>query len=464
MVDSGPDGRHGNRFFKKIGQGGATMARPRTENLLWQRWLAARDRGPRRAAVIDAHRGETCTAGALTRRARELAAALDGRRPGERIAFSLPNGPDWLAFFLALQSRGLTAVPFDGALPLPAALDLARQLRVHALYKDGRFHDPGVTPARRAPNLCCLKVTSGTAAAPKTVACRAGHLLADGRNVISTMGLRPADRHLAVIPLGHSYGLGNLVMPLILQGATLVTGHDYVPRQLADWIARHRVTVLPLVPALFRVLAALPPGADLKPARLAISAGAVLSPEIAHAFFARHKIRIHNFYGSSETGGICYDRSGAASLVGRSVGRPLRGAAVTLSGGRVAVAGPAVATRTGRWRLADAGEWNTRGELVLLGRAGRGANIGGKKVHPLEIERALRALPGVADATVWRVEATGRELLAAAVETTRPRAELERELAARLPAWKLPKHLLVLPELPRTPRGKIDHAKVRALF
>jgi acyl-coenzyme A synthetase/AMP-(fatty) acid ligase len=440
------------------------MPRLEPESLLWKKWLAVSRRHPRRAAVIDANRDETWTAAALTRRALELAAALKDRPPGERIAFSLPNSPEWLAFFLALQNRGLTAVPLDGALPAGAALELARQLRVHALYSHGDLKISGEKTVPRSPRLCCLKVTSGTAAGPKIVPCRAEHLLADGKNVISTMGLRAADRHLAAIPLGHSYGLGNLVLPLILQGATIVTAHDYVPRQLAGWTARHRVTVLPLVPALFRVLAALPAGADLKPARLAISAGAMLSPEIAHAFLARHQIRIHNFYGSSETGGICYDRTGAASLAGRSVGKPMRGVTVTLSGGRVTVAGPAVATRTGRWRLADAGEWNARGELVLLGRAGRGANIGGKKVHPLEIERILRALPGVADASVWRLEAAGREFLAAAVETTRPRIELERELAARLPAWKWPRHLLVLPELPRTPRGKIDHAKLRALL
>jgi acyl-CoA synthetase (AMP-forming)/AMP-acid ligase II len=440
------------------------MPCPGNENPLWEKWLAVSRRHPRRIAVIDANHDESWTAAALTQRALELAATLQDRPPGERIAFSLPNGPEWLAFFLALQNRGLTAVPLDGALPPAAALDLARQIRVHALYSHGDLKFSAPEPSPRSPRLCCLKVTSGTAATPKTVPCRAEHLLADGRNIIATMGLRAPDRHLAVIPLGHSYGLGNLVMPLILQGATIVTGHDYVPRQLADWIARHRVTVLPLVPALFRVLAALPPGPSLKPARLAISAGAVLSPEIARAFFARHKIKIHNFYGSSETGGICYDRTGTASLAGRSVGRPLRGVTVTLSRGRVTVTGPAVATRAGRWRLADAGEWNARRELVLLGRAGRGANIGGKKVHPLEIERALRALPGVADASVWQIETAGREFLAAAAETTRTRAELERELAARLPAWKLPKHLLVLPDLPRTSRGKIDHAKLRASF
>jgi acyl-CoA synthetase (AMP-forming)/AMP-acid ligase II len=83
-------------------------------------------------------------------------------------------------------------------------------------------------------------------------------------------------------------------------------------------------------------------------------------------------------------------------------------------------------------------------------------------VHPREIERALHALPGVTDAAVWRTERAGRDLLAAGVETTRSRAEVERELAGRLPAWKMPKELFVAPELPRTARGKLDHAALRA--
>ena len=93
---------------------------------------------------------------------------------------------------------------------------------------------------------------------PKAVECRAEHLLADGRNVIKAMGIRAGDINLAVIPLGHSYGLGNLVMPLILQGTAMVCAGDYVPRQLIEWIGRYRVTVFPAVPALLRVLAALP--------------------------------------------------------------------------------------------------------------------------------------------------------------------------------------------------------------
>jgi acyl-coenzyme A synthetase/AMP-(fatty) acid ligase len=275
------------------------------------------------------------------------------------------------------------------------------------------------------------------------------------------MKIKPRDLNLAVIPLGHSYGLGNLVMPLIQQGTALVAASDYVPRQLAEWIVRYRITVLPLVPALLRVLADLPAGTNFSSVRTVISAGAVLSPAIARAFQKRHRLKVHNFYGSSETGGICYDRTGNASLSGRSVGKPLEGVSVAIKAGRVVVSSAAVAARSGRWPLNDVAEWNARGELVLVGRLGGEANIGGKKVHPREVERALRSLPGVMDAAVWRDQGGGRDFLAAAVETSLSQRELERALGARLPAWKLPKKYRLARELPRNARGKLDMPALR---
>ena len=251
------------------------------------------------------------------------------------------------------------------------------------------------------------------------------------------------------------------MLPLILQGTAVICASDYLPRQLVEWMARYRVTVFPGVPALFRVLATLPPGLAPGPLRMAISAGALLPPETAQAFHARFGIRVHNFYGSSETGGISYDRTGTASLTGRSVGRPLCGVRIVVRGGRITVASSAVATPAGKWRLPDLGEWNARRELVLLGRGGPGANIGGKKVHPLEIERALRSIPGVSDAHVWLEHRGGRDLLAAAAETRHPRAKLEHALAEKLPAWKMPKRFVLAPQLPRTARGKLDVARLR---
>ena len=431
---------------------------------LWTHWLAQSERSPDKVVLIDAPANKSSMARALTQASLDFSECLRRFHPGDRIAFRLPNSPEWLAFFLALQRAALAAVPLDGAMPAEGCLETARRLGATGLYLDGEFHSLGKIPAGfpRNKTCCCVKVTSGSDGIPNAIQCRAEHLLADGRNVAKTMGIRPGDINLAVIPLGHSYGLGNLVLPLILQGTAIVSANEYVPRQLVEWIGRHRVTVLPAVPALLRVLAALPPAAAKCPClRTVVSAGAVLPPAVAQAFFATYGIKVHNFYGSSETGGICYDRTGTASLTGRSVGKPMAGVTVTIQAGHVTVAGPAVAMPRQRWRLGDLGQWNPRGELVLLGRAGQGANIGGKKVHPLEIERALRALPGVTDAAVWLSQSHGRDLIAAAVETTHARAEIERALATRLPAWQLPKAYVIARELPRTPRGKLDLARLK---
>jgi acyl-coenzyme A synthetase/AMP-(fatty) acid ligase len=431
------------------------------ESQLWKAWTEIALRSRLRTVAIEAASGRSWTAEELNLRALFFQERLKEFRVGERVAFQLPNGPDWLAFFLALQAAGLAAMPLDGGLPLAGCLDLSRRMEARIFFNAAGFHEISGA-SRRSRDCCCIKITSGSSDVPKAIPCRAEHLLADGRQVISTMGIRPRDRNMAAIPLGHSYGLGNLVMPLILQGTSLVCAADYLPRQLVDWIGRYKVTVFPSVPAIFRVLAALPSGSGLPTLRTAISAGAILSPEVAKSFYERFGVKIHNFYGSSETGGISYDPLGFASLSGRSVGKPLDGVSISVKGGRVTVKSRAVATRTGQWRLGDRGEWNARGELVLLGRVGQGANIGGKKVHPLEVERVLRALPGVSDAQVWLEHQKGRDLLAAAVETALTRGKIEHALAAKLPAWKLPKVYFLATELPRTARGKLDRPALRA--
>ena len=73
----------------------------------------------------------------------------------------------------------------------------------------------------------------------------------------------------------------------------------------------------------------------------------------------------------------------------------------------------------------------------------------------------LRALPGVSDAHVWLEHRQGRDSLAAAVETRLTRATIEHALAAKLPAWKMPKHFVIAAELPRTARGKLDVARIK---
>ena len=405
---------------------------------LWTSWQTTTARRAGKVAVIDADTGRVWTCAQLTAQAELLASALDGRA----IPICQPNSAHWLATFLAIQKLSAAALPLDPSLPPDAQRKIVRRILARPLFR-----------------VCCVKLTSGTTGDLKPVLCTAANLRADGEHIIRTMRIRPADRNLAIIPLGHSYGLGNLVMPLVLQGTAVVCAQAFVPRQILRWINEYEVTVLPAVPAILRALAQLD-GATKPPSlRLVISAGAPLSADVAREFHQRYGTKVHNFYGSSETGGICYDRTGHATLTGRSVGKPLKDVTVRIRrDGRVSVT-----SRAGKATLPDLGEWNRCGELRLLGRVGKVANVGGQKVSPAEVERTLRALRGVTDTWVTVVrDKRGDDCLAAAVETNRARTHIEKRLLETLPAWKLPKIWLIAPTLPRNARGKLHTAELRA--
>src|SRR5204863_6188690 len=124
---------------------------------------------------------------------------------GPYVPICQPNSALWLAAFLAIQKIGAAAVPLDVSLPQEAQRETIRRLGTRS----------------KSP-VCCVKLTSVTTGDLKRIFCSAANLRADGQHIIRTMGIRSADRNLAIIPLGHSYGLGNLVMPLLLQGTTVV--------------------------------------------------------------------------------------------------------------------------------------------------------------------------------------------------------------------------------------------------
>jgi acyl-CoA synthetase (AMP-forming)/AMP-acid ligase II len=429
----------------------------------WDRTLR---RHGARTAVAQAGDGRVCTFAELDRRAAAWLAAQ--ARPAElarrTIVFSAPNGIGWFELLLGLLRAGAVAVPLDAAEPPASQRALAEALgagfwwdgsRLEALPGSRRIRDQGV---------CLVKLTSGTTGRPRPLAFTAAQLLADAGQIVATMGIRSGDLNYALIPLGHSYGLGNLALPLVAQGVPLVCGSAPLPHAIFRDFARWRPTVFPGVPALWRALASSgPEPAALESLRLAISAGAPLAPETAREFAARFGRRLHNFYGSSETGGIAFDRSGAATLAG-GVGRPMRRVRIArLAGQRIRVCSPAVFThsnrqrsgRLGRWTLPDRVEFGARGELRLVGRRGQSVKLAGRRANLAEIEARLRRLAGVRDA--WIDLGPGAHaVLGAALATERPVAELRAELLADTASWKIPKKWLLLPILPLTARGKVD--------
>ena len=430
---------------------------------LWQIWLATEKKSPNQIALVEVETEKTWTRAKLTKAVEEKCSQFDSNLKGEIVAFCIRNSPQWLITFLAIQKLQGIALPLDSALSAEAQIHTAQQLHAHwVVQNDGALRRIG-TSKPLSFSACCIKTTSGTTGMLKPIFCKASHLLFDGIHILRTMKIKPTDRHLSLIPLGHSYGLGNLVMPLLLQGSSIVCISHFVPHQITSLIRKYQVTVLPSVPAIYKLMNQLEPLTKLPSLRLAISAGAPLSAEIATTFYQRYGVMIHNFYGSSETGGICYDRTGKASLTGRSVGKPLFGVTVQVKKNRhVIVRSRAVASGQSSgshtsFQLADLGEWNRYGELRLIGRAGTIANIGGKKVHPSEVENFLRKLKGISDCWVTvSQDQRGSDYLAAAIESSKKQFEIESELAQMLPAWKFPKRYFIRPSLPRTQRGKLN--------
>jgi acyl-CoA synthetase (AMP-forming)/AMP-acid ligase II len=437
------------------------------DDTLFLLWTATVRRAPSAVALDDARTGRSWTRRELADAALGRAAALGveagrGALRGRTVAFSLPNGAGWFEVFLGLMGAGAVPAPVDPSEPDEALFGAARAIGAAFVWREGRLLPMARgLGARKHPGACLAKLTSGSSGAPKGLFMTHAQMAADGRQICGAMGIGPDDANLAAIPLGYSYGLGNLVVPLLLQGTRVVCVSSVLPHALAADARRYRATVFPAVPPILRALVeSAPPRRSFASLRVVISAGSALAPGVARAFAAKFGLRVHGFYGTSETGGIAYDQSGDATLDGRGVGAPIAGVKISFRASeRFSVRSAAVAGR-GRHSPADRGRLNARGELVLLGRTDRVAKVAGRRVDLAEVEAALRSVPGIRDAFA-HAGAQGDGALGAAVVTGLGPSEIRRALRSRIAPWKVPSRILAFDAFPLTARGKTDGRSLR---
>lgn len=434
---------------------------------LFTTWEKTARRHAARTALVEVAAGTRVTFAELAARARAWAERHASPALRRRaVLFSVPNGVTWLEVFLGLLQADAIVVPLDPGEPPESLAAIARALRAAAWWDGTRLRPvEGSAKVFRAP-ATLIKLTSGSTGAPRPLVFTAAQMLADGRQVMRGMGIRARDTNYALIPFGHSYGLGNLVLPLLAAGVPAVVGSAPFPHAIADDFARWRPTVFPGVPTLWRILSAS--DARLAGLRLAISAGGPLPPEVAAAFQRQHGVALHGFYGSSETGGVSYDQTGRDTLAG-GVGRPLPGVDATLLPGRqLRVSSAAVMTlgnrrrsrSLGAWVMPDLVEIDGRGSLRVVGRRGDFVKVAGRRVSLGDVASRLRALADVTE--VWVGVGEGAEpALGAAVVTQLTPAELRARAQASLPAWKIPKLLACFATFPLTARGKTDTAALR---
>lgn len=414
--------------------------------MLDERWRATAAAHARETALHDAATGRTWTFAELAAAEAELLS------PGEGPIFPTGHGVEFILAVLRGWRSGRVVCPLE----------------------------PGQTAPILPPppaGIAHLKLTSGTTGAAKCVAFTAAQLAADADAIVATMGLRPGWPNLGVISLAHSYGFSNLVLPLLLHRIPLILVPTPLP---AAVLAAARGSgcadfTLAAVPAMWRAwheAAAIPPGT-----RLAISAGAPLPLALEAAVFATHGLKLHNFLGASECGGIACDMGATPRTDASFVGHPLHGVKLDRTEeGCLEVTGPSVgesywpqpndSLRAGRYRTRDLVEFAADGGAFLRGRADDVINVAGRKVTPEAIELVLRQHPGVRECLVLGVPSDEQrgEAVAAVVEADLSlTAGALREFAlARLPAWQVPRHWRMVESLTPNGRGKLSRAEWRA--
>ncbi len=211
------------------------------------------------------------------------------------------------------------------------------------------------------------------------------------------------------------------------------------------------------------------------PIVVAVSAGAPLSLVLETEIFETTGLKIRNFYGASECGGISLDRSDVPRTDPMDVGSLLDGVEVTVNEeGRFRVKSDAIASGydesrsddllgEGCYLTKDTGFLGKDGRLYLSGTAGAAINVAGRKVSPAKIEAALLATGSVKRARVYGIASADPERVEeiAALLEVQPGVLLDglkSLVSARLETWERPRHWFEDPDL-----WKLDLAKLRSM-
>src|SRR5438477_815635 len=427
----------------------------------------------------------------IDERARDFESKIKSFDAGSVVAIQIGNHEDWPSVLIACLRRGVVVLPLEQSISdqqRDAALKTCKVSGIAAAgVSAGRSVEtvPMSIPAattdwgKNRPSL--LKLTSGTTAAPRAIRFRSEQLLADCDQICETMGISDADLNFGVIPVSHSYGFSNLLTPLIARGVPLVMSRDRTPRAVLDDLARTNATVFPGMPVFYQSFCDMENAPALPKLRLCISAGAPLPLEIARTFREKFERSIHSFYGSSECGGICYDRE-ARLLEPGFVGQSMRGAKLEMlepdaSASRIriqsAAAGDGYFPEPEDEKLG--GGFFVPDDLLsagpdgfrIVGRISDVINVAGKKVNPAEVEAELLRFPGVGAAVVFGRKSIRRnEEVAACVVAIKGVREpdLLEFCRENLSGWQVPKRIFFVDEIPVNERGKVSRRELAMKF
>ena len=331
--------------------------------------------------------------------------------------------------------------------------------------------------------------TSGTTSRPKKVPLTHANLAASARQIAAALALGPGDRCLNVMPLFHIHGLIAAVLSSLAAGGSVFCAPGFNALRFFSWLEAGGATWFTAVPTMHQaVLARAPrnPGAAAKAGlRFVRSSSAPLPRTVMQALEAEFAAPVIESYGMTEA---CHQMTSnplppaarKAGTVGVAAGPEI---AVLRSDGSVAKAGEAgeiairgesvtpgyednpeanrEAFRGGWFRTGDLGAVDADGYLTISGRLKEIINRGGEKISPREVDERLMEHPAVAQAVTFALpHPTLGEDVAAAVALREgaeaSEGELRRFAGARLAAFKTPRRVVFVDEIPKGPTGKLQ--------
>ncbi len=322
------------------------------------------------------------------------------------------------------------------------------------------------------------------------------NLLASAGNVAATYALAPDDVSLCVMPLFHVHGLVASTLATLRSGGTIIVPPRFSAGAFWPTVKAHRATWYTAVPTIHQVLLTRAeedqaPAPGTSGLRFIRSCSSSLAPAIMAGLETRFGCPVLEAYGMTEashqmTSNPLPPGERRAGSVGRGTGVHVAimddVGNLLLAGtqGEVVIQGPnvtrgyhnnpeanAAAFTNGWFRTGDQGVLDAAGYLTLVGRLKELINRGGEKISPREIDEVLLTHPAVAEAVCFGVPDMkyGEEVAAAVVlRSDASEAELLAHCRERLAAFKTPKKIYLVTQIPRTATGKIQRRNVAAAF
>src|SRR5260221_1569020 len=350
--------------------------------------------------------------------------------------------------------------------------------------------DAASLPARNsAEDTACIFCTSGTTARPKIVIYNHAAYWMNGLDTLEFLGLTEDDRTLEYRSFGWNSAQVLTLLPFLQKGLTMHMAKRFSHSRFFEWIQKHGITFSAGVPTVLNILLNKPIGytaKDIPTLRLMSCSTAPLTAQQWTQFEEMYGVTLLQMYGMSETGWICGNRHYAKKM--GTVGLPaLHQELMIVDGsgqecppdveGEITVGGPQMAigyllddgsidpVLGKRIKTGDLGIKDTEGFVRVSGRSKDLIIRGGVNIAPLEIDEIVLKHPGVLDAAAVGVpdkiygEAVVCHVLPKDKALTG--AMVLEHAQQFLPPAKTPKQILLVPDLPKSDRGKVLRDKLR---